>query len=125
MKDLENEVNACISDNWDVRIIERVEDSGQLKKVIEMAGVVPTSEHYFVKAVKGGEGLPFLNLLITGEINSFLALDDPRYRLVRMGLSIEGKTTTQVLESYWNDLWERLSLYYPPRVWIILRPEWH
>jgi hypothetical protein len=103
---LRDEIERCAHDNWDVRVIERVENQDRLKSVISTTKEFDKCRGYLVKAARGGEGLPFLNVLLVGKGNALLALDDQRYRLARMGLHLIGKPGG-VVDAYWNDLWER------------------
>ena len=100
-------VESCIDANWEVHIIERVEDRDRLEFLLKGIKRFDKAEDYSVKAILGAEGLPFLNVLIAGHGQSFLALDDPRYRLARMGLELPAGDIAKVIEAYWKDLWER------------------
>lgn len=103
---LKDEVEACARENWDVRIIERVENKDRLKSVISATREFDNYSGYLVKAVRGAEGLPFLSVLLVGKGNAFLALDDPRFRLARMGLHLVGESR-DVVNAYWDDIWVR------------------
>jgi len=106
VEDFKNEVETCIREGWDVRIIERIEDAAHLARLVKSLEDFSLARHYLVKAAHGNEGLPFLNLLLVGRV-SLLALDDPQFRLARMGLLLAESGQVQVLSSYWTDLWDR------------------
>ncbi len=49
--------------------------------------------------------LPLLKLMLIGDHDAFIGVDDLKYHRVRCGIHVHGPKSIEVLTQYWNSLW--------------------